>query len=78
MNEINAGCADPSGTNPAPPLVLGTCTHVSALDSSLLPLLGSIISAQLAWTRERSGLSEGETENRDLLCMDDLEPLKSQ
>lgn len=78
MNVINAGCADPSGTNPAPPLVLGACTHVTALASSSLPLLGSVISAQLARTRERSGISEGETENRDLLCMDDFEPLKSQ
>lgn len=29
MNVINAGCADPSGTNPAPPLVLGARTRLS-------------------------------------------------
>lgn len=45
MSGMNAGCADPSGTRPVPPLGLGQCTHFTTLASSSLSVLSSVTSS---------------------------------
>lgn len=76
---MNAGCADPSGTHPIPPLVSWP-THTFHSSRQLLAVCFEFhhLQLNLPGPVNEVGFQGGETENRDLLHTDDAEPLKSQ